>query len=126
MKIIEDAKSKLHAGKEIFQANINTALVVGAIILGCYSFWSPKKIFLFGLLIYLLIYPRSSSFYAKVAVLLLALVPVLLLISRLDVAEESSILAFIFLIMAVFMLLVEHFFKQPVDKGRKSPRTFSK
>ncbi len=83
-------------------------LFLGAsILLGVYFNWNVVEIAIFTVFIWSLIGPIPSRFLAVPALFFLVLTPVLLILEREDQAEEFSIYAYFFFIMAVIRGIIE-------------------
>lgn len=93
--------------KIFIKRNIDITITVLAMLMGAYFGWKITEIVIFGIFIWIILNPISSRLIAIPALAFLAFTPFLLIFKKPELAEESAIYAYYFLIMATLMGIYE-------------------
>lgn len=107
IKIKKLIKSK-QLRKYLTRCNINYLFVVFAFVLGSFLNWPLFNIICYSAFIYFILFPKPSSFFARICIFCLCLIPILLFIHRGETAEQFSVLCFFALIGAVITSLLKN------------------
>ncbi|MCX6808585.1 MAG: hypothetical protein NTW50_02875 [Candidatus Berkelbacteria bacterium] len=76
-------------------------------ILGLFSDWNAKELVLILFLIWLVLFPLATQVLAKISALFLALTALTMALNQANRAEIFSELAYLFLILAVIMTILQ-------------------
>ena len=82
-------------------------LTLLSILLGFFLNWEIQNILVFSFVIWIILNPIASRILARIALYCLAFIPLLLLINRVDRAEQLAILAYYFLILTIITGMIE-------------------
>lgn len=108
MKIsMEQSEKQFDMKKFITRRKVDVGLVLVGIIFGTLLDWDVIEIALFAVFIWSVIGPIASRYLALPALFFLAFTPVLLVLGREARAEEFSVYAYYFLVMAVIRGIIE-------------------
>jgi hypothetical protein len=86
---------------------LDIIFVALSLAMGVYFHWQVLEIAVFVLLIWVILNPMPSEYFAAFAMLLLILTPFFLIAEKEDIAEEIAIYAYYFLIFTVMMAAYE-------------------
>lgn len=98
---------KVNSNKHVLKTVLDWALVIFAFIVATYLNWQLELSLLFAFTAWIIINPIKSANLFKVAYICLLIMPILLLVKRPEGAELLSILAFYFLLLALWRLYSE-------------------
>jgi len=91
----------------ILKKKFDLILVVVALTIGIYFKWELLDLFFFLLFIWIIMNPIQSRYPASGALVLLVICPFLLIFKKNDLAEQSAVYAYYFLIFTVIMAFYE-------------------
>ena len=94
-------------------------------LLGLYLKWEMQNVLMFSFVIWIILNPVSSQFFAKITLCFLVFVPLLLIGNRDDQAEQFAIFTFYFLVLTVVSAIIEFKKKQTIkihSTGKKNEK----
>jgi len=101
--------------RSLTKRHFDYVIIAFAAIFGFYFNWRTQNVLMFSFVIWAILNPISSRFFARVALCFLIFVPLLLVVHRSDQAEQLAIFAYYFLILTAITTIFEFKKKQTIE-----------